>query len=237
MAITHEEQRDKWNEEHAHPFALVQMDKHEPSHSVLWFIDFLTQRGVVRARSVEMGCGKGRNVIHLAKQSWITLSCGFDFSEVAIFEAQKRALDEAVSNKTEFRILDATSPWEYESGFFDVGIDCAASTDIETKKGRHSAAKEMFRVMKPGGYLMAFGMSEDDAYHQSMRQKSPAEEDNAFYHPQTGKFEKVFTADEFDEQYSLFRLVEARRRKTTVRFFNVPYGANLHWRVYQKPLE
>ncbi len=237
MPISHDEQRDKWNREHKNPYALVQMDKRDASGSVLWFIEFLKEKGLRESVGIEMGCGKGRNVLALAKEPWVAQMCGFDFSEIAITEAKKRAGEETVSHKTQFQVMDAIMPWEYNSNSFGFGIDCAASTDIETESGRSFAADEMFRVLKTGGYLLVMAMSEEDEYHLRMQKESPAEESNAFYHTQTGKFEKFFTAKELDSLHKKFALASATRHEGTVRFFNTPYAANLHWRIYQKPLE
>ena len=234
MSITHDEQREKWNEEHAHPYALVQMDDHEASGSVLSFLEFLKKQKMRDVSGVEMGCGKGRNVIGCAKEGFVSVMHGFDFSDVAILEAARRATSEDISGKTDFKVMDATERWEYPPGFFDFGIDCAASTDIEDAGKRQFAISEMFRVLKPGGFLLVYAMSTDDAYHKLMREKSPAEETGAFYHPETGKFEKVFSEEELDALYTDFALVEKRRLDKTARFFGVSYPTRMHWRVYRK---
>lgn len=237
MPITHEEQRQKWNKEHAHPYALLQMDSHEASSSIERFLGFLKARGFGGAKGVEMGCGKGRNVIALAKEGFVSMMYGFDFSDVAILEAARRAAEEDILAKTDLKVADATEEWPYLSDHFDFGIDCAASTDIETAEGRLFAGREMFRVLKPGGFLLVWAMSEEDEYHKLMRARSPAEEANAFYHPRTGKFEKVFTEEELDTLYEKFLAVEKLRIPKTSRFFGVPYATSMHWRIYQKPLE
>lgn len=237
MFVAHEKQRNAWNTEHAYPYALAQMDKREPSGAVAACAKFLKGAGINRAVGIEMGCGKGRNVIALSKESFVSKMYGFDFSEVAIAEAKKRASEQKVSDKTDFWIMDATQPWEHASNFYDVGIDCAASTDIETPEGRRFAIDEMFRVLKSGGYFLAYVMSTDDEYHALMRARSSAEEPNAFYHPETGKFEKVFSEDELNALHSKFNLIEKRRLHKTVRFFGAPYASHMHWRIYQKPLQ
>ncbi len=237
MPISHEEQREKWNKEHARPHVLVQMDKREPSSSILLFINFLKKQSLETARGVEMGCGKGRNVIALAKEDFVSRMYGFDFSDIAVAEAKKRAAEEGVTRKTDFRVMDATKPWDFPSGSFDFGIDCAVSTDIESERGRAFSASEMLRVLKPGGYFLVYVMSTDDEYHRLMRQESPAEEMHAFYHPETGKFEKVFTEGELDALHAKFRIVEKRRIPKQSRFFWISYATKMHWRIYQKPLE
>src|SRR6185503_13228309 len=105
----------------------------------------------------------------------------------AIKEAKKRA------NKSgaQFIVADATKKWPFKANVFDFGIDCFASTDIESPKGRSFAISEMMRVLKPGGYFLAYLLSIDDEFHKNMIQKSPAKERNSFLHS-TGKFEKTY---------------------------------------------
>ena len=234
MKITHDEQRKKWDKEHAEPYALKQMDARKASSSILPFFDFLRAQHLSNLTGLEMGCGKGRNVIWCAEQPEVLHMTGFDFSSVAIEEAKRRAEKADVSVKTRFIIMDATKRWEFTDDSFDFGMDCTASPDIEDSVGRLFAVSEMRRVLKPGGYFLVYVMSTDDEYHKEMMQRSPAEEKNAFYHPDTGKFEKVFDEAELDEMYADFKLLEARRIDKKSVFFRKEYASKMHWRVYQK---
>lgn len=234
MPITHFEQKERWNKEHEKPLALKQMDSKNLSSGIAPFLEFLRQEKKEHIVGLEMGCGKGRNVIGLAHQKVIKKMYGFDFSEVAIKEAQKRAIKEDVTNKVQFDVMDATRPWKYADNFFDVGIDCFASTDIESHKGRQFAINEMHRVLKPGGYFLIYVMSTDDEFHKEMIEKSPAEEKHSFYNAVNKKFEKVFSEDELDNMYKRFTLVESRRIEKTTEFFGKSYYCKHHWRIYKK---
>lgn len=77
-------------------------------------------------------------------------------------------------------------------------------------------------------------MSTDDEYHKMMIEQSPAEEKNAFVHPETGKFEKVFSEKELDEIYKNFILVESERIEKQAEFFGKLYYCKHHWRIYKK---
>ncbi len=229
--ITHTEQQKIWDEEHNKPNVLLQMDSSEASSGVVQFWNFLKEKGLSNPKGLEMGCGKGRNVIWLAKQG--VDAYGFDFSPAAIEEAQRRTKKENVN--AHFDVMDATTPWKYESDSFDFAIDCFASTDIESSEGRAFAQKEFLRVLKPGGYLLAYLMSTDDEFHKEMVAKSPAEEKNAFYHP-TGKFEKIFDEHEVAEMYKNFTLIEKKRIEKTAVFKGKGYACKHFWLIMQKPL-
>lgn len=234
MPITHEQQKERWNKEHEAPFALKQMDAKKLSSGVNTFLEFLEKQGSKNLIGLEMGCGKGRNVIGLAHQSIVQKMYGFDFSDVAITEAKKRAKEASIEEKAQFDVMDATEPWKYTDNFFDFGIDCFASTDIEDPKGRQFSVNQMHRALKPGGYFLIYVMSTDDEFHKEMIEKSPAEEQNAFYNLGNGKFEKVFSEEELDVMYKNFTLIESRRIEKQAEFFGKSYYCKHHWRIYQK---
>lgn len=231
-SLTHEEQQRIWDAEHDNPRVLKQMDSSEGSGGVVKFWEFLKSESREAGRALEMGCGKGRNVIWFARQG--VDAYGLDFSPAAIREAEKRAAEAGLASKAHFTVQDATKEWQYDSDFFDFGIDCFATTDIESLEGRRSAIKEMFRVLKPKAYLFAYLLSTDDEFHKAMIEASPATERNAFLHPSTGKFEKAYDEQDIRETFTGFRVVKQERFKKTTEFFGKQYACLHHWIVFQK---
>ncbi len=230
--MKHEDQQKIWDEEHSNPKVLKQMDSREGSSGVKKFWDYLVERDLGREQGVEMGCGKGRNVIWLAQQG-VNMH-GFDFSPAAIHEADMRA-KEVSANNASFEVADATQTWPYESDYFDFVIDCFASTDIESLEGRVFAVTEMRRVLKPDGLLLAYLLSVDDEYHKGMLETSPAGERNAFLQP-TGKFEKVYDESEIETLFSAFDVVRKERIPKTTEFFGKEYECNHFWLVLRKSI-
>lgn len=233
MLLTHQQQQKIWDKEHKNPFVLHQMDSDKASNGVLKFIDWLkSKKDIFGLKGVELGCGKGRNVIGLAKLG-INMT-GIDFSPAAIKEAKKRAKQRNAENSTKFVIHDATTLWPFDANTFDIAIDCFATTDIETANGRTFAGKEMARVLKPGGYVLAYLLSPQDEFHKEMLQKSPSNEKNSFTHPTTGKFEKTFDREEIVELYGDLKLIEETRIEKKTIFFDKEYNCYHHWMIFKK---
>lgn len=235
--ITHSQQQKIWNEEHRKPKVLLQMNSQEVSGGVVKFLDYIKNQNKSlssKLTGIEMGCGKGRNVIWLAEQKESKEVYGFDFSESAIKVARKRAEEKGVKSKVKFFVGDATKPWKFKNDTFDYGIDCFASTDIETIEGRIFAIKETHRTLKPGGYFFVYALTPDDEFHKQMIKKSPAEEKNAFYHT-TGKFEKTFNKEELKEMYVNFKVIKWQRVNKTTLFFGKEYKCKHFWLILQKP--
>ncbi len=232
-SINHATQKKIWEEEHKKPNVLKQMDSNNPSSGVLRFWDWLKdkQHNTEGLKGIEMGCGKGRNVIWLAKRG-VDMT-GFDFSENAIKESISRAEKEKVATK--FLVYDAIKKWPFKSNSFDLGIDCFATTDIESVKGRRFAASELIRVTKPKGLTLVYVMSIDDEYHKEMIRKSPASEKNSFLNPITEKFEKIFDRSEILDLYKKnVLLVEEKRIKKIESFFGKDYKCKHYWMIFQK---
>lgn len=149
------------------------MDSKEGSSGVKLFCDFLQHANKTNLSGLEFGCGKGRNVIHLAQQEYIDYMSGFDFSPHAITTAKERAQEQGMGQKTTFVVADATQTWPYDSESLDFIIDCFASTDIETPEGRTSAIAEMHRTLKPDGLVCVYALSPEDEFHTMMIEKNP----------------------------------------------------------------
>ncbi len=233
MMPSHEEQKEAWEREHAAPRALVQMDSADASGGVKKFFEFLLSKNAKDLSGLEMGCGKGRNVIWFAKEDIVLKASGFDFSENAIREAKRRSDADGVAGKTDLRVADATLPWPYPVASFDFAIDCFAASDIEDIAGREFAAREMARVLKPGGYILIYELSTDDEYHKMMLERSPGPESGSFINPD-GKFEKVFTEQELLSMYSKLAPLVRERVEKEAEFYGQKYRCRHFWLIFQK---
>lgn len=229
----HLTQKEQWEKEHADPFVLPAMDSTKASSGVLLFWEWLREKNATtKMRGIEMGCGKGRNSIYLATQG--ATMVGFDFSEVAIQEAKKRAALAGGENSAHFFVQDATTEWPYENNSFDFAIDCFASTDIDSISGRIFARDEFSRILKPGGYLFVYTLSVDDEFHKEMVEKSPGKEKNSFFHPTTGKFEKIFDYNELLDFYTGWKIIKEERITKNTEFFGKEYTCHHFWTIFQK---
>jgi ubiquinone/menaquinone biosynthesis C-methylase UbiE len=221
-----------WEQEHSQPTVLPQMDSHTVSSGVELFWQWLTVHPQYPITTgLEIGCGKGRNAIWLAQQG--VRMRGYDFSLTAITEAKRRASALDCQN-IRFERHDITLAFPLPSASINIAIDCFASTDIDNLPGRRAARDEIQRVLIPGGLLFVYSLSTQDSYHQALCHTSPAAEANAFVHPHTGKFEKIFSKAEILAFYQPFSLVDYRVVDKQAIFNHQPYACHHHWLVLQK---
>lgn len=103
-------------------------------------------------RAIDLGCGTGANVVHLAGlgfDAW-----GVDFSEVAIRKAKERAAGAGVD--AHFVVADLTSDSiPGVAGPFDLLIDFGTLDDLKGAN-RRAMAETVTRLARPGSKFLEF---------------------------------------------------------------------------------
>jgi SAM-dependent methyltransferase len=103
-------------------------------------------------RVVDLGCGTGANVVHLAQCGYRPV--GVDFSTVALRKAQLRASEAGVADRCRLIHGDLTAPTiPYINGPFDLLLDFGTLDDLDTN-GRRAMAATVKRLSKPGALFL-----------------------------------------------------------------------------------
>lgn len=193
-------QKKIWEEEHKTQKTFTRIYSREPSVPIPNFIDFLKNQKFVfsKTKILDIGCGKGRNSIYLASKGFQVT--GIDFSSQAIKEAKGRS-----KLKVVFKVVDLAKNWPFKNESLDVVIDCNTTICVPNP-GREKAIKELYRVLKPGGYYLFYGVAA-----MSMIRKYPGPESNSCFFPRTGKFEKQYIKKELIQSYKNFKLIDLKR--------------------------
>lgn len=111
-------------------------------------------------RVIDLGCGTGANVVHLAGlgyEAW-----GVDFSEVAIRKAEKRATAADVAARFVIGDLTAAAIVGVD-GPFDLILDFGTLDDLRGEK-REAMARTVTRLSRPGSLFLEYcfyGVTED----------------------------------------------------------------------------
>jgi SAM-dependent methyltransferase len=204
-------QQQIWEKEHKNPTFLPNLGKLKPSESLIFFLDYLKKEGIKQGgKAIDIGSGKGRNSIYLAK-------AGFDVFAIDYIQS---ALDQAkiYADKENLRGIrfirgEIDSKWPFENNYFDLAIDCYSSIDIETKKGRDIYKNELLRTLKPGAYALIVVVSVNDEKEKELLKNNPGEEPNSAIWPETGKFQKNYDEVELRDFYKDFKILLMREVK------------------------
>jgi SAM-dependent methyltransferase len=228
-------QQQIWYDEHTSQGTLPTMANVQPASGVVQFTDYLKVHGVaLSGKAVDIGAGKGRNSVHLAKlglEVW-----ALEYIKPAIASAKHLAETNDVADKVHFELAEIDTSWNIADNFFDVAVDSFSSIDIETKAGREKCRDELYRHLKPGGYALVTVCSADDEWEKELIANHPGPEPNSTLWPENGKFQKDYGEAELREFYQAFELVELKKiNKPAFKLGREGTATNL-WLAVRKPL-
>lgn len=116
-----------------------------------WLLDSGRVDRSQASRAVDLGCGTGANVVHLAEQG--LQATGVDFSAVALDKARQRAAAAGVSERCRFVQADLTDPDTDLGGPYDLLVDFGALDDLRPA-GRRAMAATVARLSRPGSLFL-----------------------------------------------------------------------------------
>ncbi|PIR85146.1 hypothetical protein COU15_01930 [Candidatus Kaiserbacteria bacterium CG10_big_fil_rev_8_21_14_0_10_45_20] len=215
--------KDFWNKEYAkRRGGIGGQDAHlalstEPSEDLKKFTRFLMRHHGkvhlnVTTKAVDLGCGNGRNLLFLASDFGMR-GVGYDTSEVAIQEAQKASGDLPV----EFFVHSLAETIPLPDSSITIALDMMSS-HVLRKAEREQLKEEVYRVLKPGGWLFfkSFLLEEDQNAHRLL-QEHPGPEKGMYIHPEIGIPEYVWTEEgavSFFETHFAVHKVEKSHKHT-----------------------
>ncbi len=128
--------------------------KKPPSPAIDWAVEILLSECGLRGsiNVLNLGCGTGRNLHHLAKMGhnvW-----GLDISATSIEAAKLRFSSEPTPGDFEFICYDQVNELPYDSCHFDLVISIFAYNEIRDKSLRLKCLKEIERILRRPGYLL-----------------------------------------------------------------------------------
>ncbi len=227
-------QKQIWFDEHASACALPSMANSEPSGSVVQFIEWLERFAVpLSGNAVDIGCGKGRNAVYLARMGFDVWA--LDYIASALDVAKGLANQHNVLQRLQFMLTEIDAPWPLQDAFFDIAIDSFASIDIESQSGRSRCIDEMYRTLKPAGYALVTVVSSDDEWEKELIAKYPGSELNSTVWPQNGKFQKNYDEQELRELYHNFIIHKLEKISKPAFKLGKSYTATNFELILQKP--
>jgi MPBQ/MSBQ methyltransferase len=117
------------------------------------------------SRVLELGCGNGKTLTAMLQTGWQVVAA--DFSHQAVVLARKCVLDSTAA----VAVADARM-LPFHDDMFDVVFAYHVLGHM-TGTGRNRAARELFRVLKPGGKLIFCDFSTEDFRYGSGQQTEP----------------------------------------------------------------
>ena len=162
------------------------------------------------ATCLDLGCGNGRNLIYLA-QSYGMRCIGFDISDVAVEHA--KTASEGLPIEYEARSI--TGELDIPDASTTLVLDMMTSHFLK-KAEREALRAEIYRVLKPGGWLFFKSfLADEDLHTKRLLREHPADEEGAYIHPKLGVYEYAWTEDAvrefFKDDWELHKFTKSHK--------------------------
>jgi len=190
--------RKFWNKEYKDSKYLAMSDN--PSEDMQKFLRFVERLEGKQSlnelcKVLDLGTGNGRNIIYLAKTYGLS-GVGYDISEIAVSEAKKAS----VGLPLKYEVKSIGESISFPDSSVTLVLDMMTSHFLSNAE-RKNMQQEIYRVLKPGGwlYLKTF-LRTNDRHAERLLKDAPAEEEGSYIHPEIGVPEHVFTEDDIIEE-------------------------------------
>ena len=228
-------QLQAWENEYNSPQLVTK--KAEPQSDVLRFFKYLKKEAkidLLGLNVLDLGCGTGRNANYLAQLGNTVM--GIDISKTAIALAKNRAGEMKIDSQTNYIVGDIGADYPFPDEYFDLILDITSSNSLNDKE-RNNYIKEIYRVLKKGGYLFVRGLRKDgDKNAKNLLKLNPGPEYDTYVIKELNLVERVFSEKDFREFYSQhFKIKKLLKKSGYAKFQSQNYKRN-YWLAYlQKP--
>lgn len=171
----------------------------EPSEDFLKFCRFLERDFGKKylnplCQAIDLGCGNGRNIAHLASFYGVK-GLGIDASREAIAQARAMTGDLPLT----FEVRSIADPLPVKDSSQTIVIDAMVSHVLKSAE-RERMLAEVVRVLRPDGwYFFKTFLLDEDRNAAELLRDFPGSEPGSYLHPQFGVEEHVFTQEEIEK--------------------------------------
>jgi cyclopropane fatty-acyl-phospholipid synthase-like methyltransferase len=215
-------QGSKWDKEYSKDKGILSTVRTQPSEALTKFFDHYQPK---IGRALDIGSGKGRNTVHLAKLGYDVV--GLEVSEVALSQAiQHRGVT--------YLKQDLAQPWLVGDEEFDLAIDMMAFHLLDSK-GRANYLHELKRALKPGAMFVMFTVSDSGKWVEESLRDRPGPESGAYIIPDSGMVEKAFSIQELKNLFAFLKPLEMSEQDYNYKFYNQDITIRHITAVMEKP--
>ncbi|MEI7498205.1 MAG: class I SAM-dependent methyltransferase [Candidatus Falkowbacteria bacterium] len=180
---------------------------------------------------VDLGSGTGRNANYLAELGNEVHGIEFAGNAVALARNRARAANVVVN----YYCQSMAEQWPLVENQADLVLDITSSNSLLAEE-RQKYLQEMFRVLKPGGYIILKALcSEGDKNAKALIKKNPGPETNTYVMKELGLVERVFGRSDLLATYDkYFNLVNLDKKTSYTRMNGQSYKRNFWLAILQK---
>jgi ubiquinone/menaquinone biosynthesis C-methylase UbiE len=178
---------------------------------------------------LDLGCGNGKNLAY-AVENFCKSGIGYDISKTAIDQAEKLSKDLPI----EYQVRSIGEKFSIKDGSIDIILDVTSSNSLNEQE-REIYLQEMFRVLKPSGFIFVRALCLDgDKNAKQLIKEFPGKEQDTYTLPDVGVTERVFSKEDFVKTYEkYFKIIKLEKTEGYQKWGNQSYKRN-YWVMYAK---
>lgn len=196
-------QKNVWEKEYNKNLLVNKNEK--PQNFLIQFIKYLKKKeGFITSdlSVLDLGCGTGRNSNYLAEKGNDVF--GVDIAKNAINIAEHRARKNKLSGSVSYIIQSIGDALPFDNNYFDLILDITSSNSLNEKE-RAVYIKEIYRTLKPGGFVIVRALCKDgDKNAKKLLENNPGREKDTYFLKELGLVERVFSEVDLRDLYSNF---------------------------------
>lgn len=142
----------------------------------------------------DIGCGKGRIGIHLAKLGYIVY--GLDFVSRALNEFRLEAEKMNLVNLIKLIKQDVNKHWSIDRHSVEGVFAITVIDNLIADEQRELFRSELLRILKPGGLFVVEYYTAQDGYYGKLLNNSPQKKRGIIYDPNNNLMFKMYSKNE-----------------------------------------
>ena len=226
-------QKEIWQKEYKSLKNVPSSRRMRPSKVAVWLIkEFVSKKKIIPGKALDIGSGKGRNAIYLAKNGYEVV--GIEIVEEAITFAKKEAKKKKVEGKVKFIKQNVGKKLVFKDKSFDLILDIWTMHLLNSKE-REIYIKEIIRLLKPNGFFLFATMAADSKGAKELLKSSPGPEPKTYIISQTGVIERPFTEKELKSIFSPLKMFHLEKKKELVSAWGERYERVYYFGLMIKP--
>jgi 2-amino-4-hydroxy-6-hydroxymethyldihydropteridine diphosphokinase len=164
--------------------------------AVKMFLQFLGPGGQREEynRVLDIGCGKGRVGLHMARLGFHVT--GFDIVDSAVQTFAREAWQRGFGERVSVHTHDAGAPWPAADGETDCAFAVTILDNLITPDEHEHFRRELRRVLRPGGLAVVRSYLPNDGYYGPLLRSSPRQKERVLTDPNNGITFRLYTHEE-----------------------------------------
>lgn len=192
--------------------------REEPSSSVVSFLDFAKRNCIVDGLAIDVGCGGGRNSLHLAVLGFQVLA--MDFTPSRIEQVRRLARELQVDGKVKALVQDVRKSWPADVASAGLIVDAFCFKHQIEPEAVTAYADNAARAARDGALLMLSFAGVDDGYYAQFPAPNQLGPGVVIVDPGNGIASRLYDPQSLAGLFRSFDLVETITKRTR----NVMHG-------------